>query len=216
MNSDRTDRSRPSGKFDDPIVSGSSTSHSLLERLKNDDTNAWGDVVSLYSPLVYCWCRRSRIADQDILDIVQEVFQAVAINIKKFRKDRAGDSFRGWLRTITRNKIIDFYRRQAQVDSAIGGTDAQIRISGIPEVLSDNDEHDEDTRAAEHALFHRALELIRSEFQPQTWQAFWRVVVDECTPNEVADELNMRPGAVRVAKSRVLQKLRQRLGDIDD
>lgn len=58
----------------------------------------------------------------------------------------------------------------------------------------------------------RQLDLIRSEFEPRTWQAFWRSAVDGQTAKEVADELSMCPGAVRVAKSGVLQRLREELG----
>jgi RNA polymerase sigma-70 factor (ECF subfamily) len=62
-------------------------------------------------------------------------------------------------------------------------------------------------------LFSRALELIRAEFQERTWRAFWRVVVEGQSPQVIAQELNMSPGAVRVAKSRVLHRLRLELGD---
>jgi RNA polymerase sigma-70 factor (ECF subfamily) len=63
-------------------------------------------------------------------------------------------------------------------------------------------------------LFHRALELIQREFEERTWQAFWRVVVAGQSPQEVAEALAMSPGAVRVAKCRVLHRLRQELGDL--
>jgi DNA-directed RNA polymerase specialized sigma24 family protein len=56
--------------------------------------------------------------------------------------------------------------------------------------------------------------LIRNEFEERTWQALWRTTVDGRSPAEVAGELNMTAGAVRVAKSRVLRRLRQELGDL--
>jgi RNA polymerase sigma-70 factor, ECF subfamily len=218
MSTDNTNDARRSAGPAVSISSGNSTSRSLLERLKSDQTHAWEELVSLYAPLVYCWCRKSPVVEQEIPDIVQNVFQSVSTSIHKFRKDRAGDTFRGWLRTITRNKIADFYRRQDRIPSASGGTDAHLRMMNVPEAAFENDDSNQDPeiRAAEHALFHRALELLRKDFEPKTWQAFWRVVVDERTPNEVADELGMRPGTVRVAKSRVLQRLRQKLGDVID
>ena len=67
---------------------------------------------------------------------------------------------------------------------------------------------------ADRQLFRRALALIQADFSERTWQAFWRVVVDGRSPADVGDELAMRPGAVRVAKSRVLHRLRQELGDL--
>src|SRR5438132_5611065 len=76
------------------------TSRSLLERVKADDPTAWERLVTLYAPLVFHWCRRWHLQDQDIADICQEVFQAVVAHIETFRKERQSDTFRGWLRTI--------------------------------------------------------------------------------------------------------------------
>jgi RNA polymerase sigma-70 factor (ECF subfamily) len=47
------------------------------------------------------------------------------------------------------------------------------------------------------------------------WDAFWQVVVEEKSVADVAHSLKMRPGTVRVAKCRVLQRLRQQLGDVE-
>jgi RNA polymerase sigma-70 factor, ECF subfamily len=63
-------------------------------------------------------------------------------------------------------------------------------------------------------LFHRALDMIRAEFEPRTWQAFWQTTIDDRAPKDVAADLGMSPGAVRVAKSRVLHRLREELGDL--
>ena len=62
-------------------------------------------------------------------------------------------------------------------------------------------------------LFLRGLDLIRDEFEERTWKAFWGTAVEGRTPQEVATRISMSPGAVRVAKSRVLQRLREELGD---
>jgi RNA polymerase sigma-70 factor (ECF subfamily) len=57
---------------------------------------------------------------------------------------------------------------------------------------------------------------LRSEFEEHTWRAFWRVAVDGQPAPEVAAELGMKPNAVRTAKSRVLRRLREELGDLVD
>ncbi len=189
-----------------------STSRSLLLRIKDDDAEAWDRLISLYTPLVYYWCQKQQLAEQDIPDIVQDVFRAVASNIGRFRKDRPGDTFRGWLRTITRSKVTDHFRKQQKQPNAVGGSVAQQRFAEVPD-FEDDDSVDE---PAVQSLFLRALELIKADFQDQTWQAFWGVVVDGKLAKDVAEELSMRPGTVRVAKSRVLQRLRQELGDVID
>lgn len=193
---------------DDP----SATSRSLLARLKGRDDRAWDEVVELYAPLVYFWCRRADVPDQDAADVVQDVFRAVVAGIEKFRRDRPSDTFRGWLRTITRNCATDYYRRRAHAPVAVGGTEAQRRAEQVVESPGGADDEE---RRAEHALFRRALEAIRPQFDPKTWQAFWRVVVDGLSAAEAGAEVGMRAGTVRVAKSRVLQRLRRHLGDVD-
>ncbi len=170
---------------------GTSTSRSLLARLHANDPLAWERLVALYAPLVWSWCRKMHLAAQDLADVMQEVFKAVAVHHQSFHKNQPGDTFRGWLRTITRNKVRDHFRRLQREPHAAGGTDAHDR-----------------------RLFERALGLIQNEFEERSWRAFWGVVVDGRSPQEVATELGMSPGAVRVAKCRVLHRLRQELGDV--
>jgi len=189
------------------------TFRGLLERVKVDDRAAWHRLVDLYAPLVYRWCRRYGLPEQDAADVFQDVFQSVATHIAGFRKEKESDTFRGWLRTITRNKVRDHFRKSGREPAGEGGSEAQIRLSALPATpLPDADDSGEEH--ADRGLFGRALALIRSEFEPRTWQAFWLTAVDGRTPNEVSAELGMSPGAVRVAKSRVLRRLREELGEL--
>ncbi|QDT98723.1 RNA polymerase sigma factor [Gimesia aquarii] len=195
-------------------VGSVSTSRSLLCRLKENDSKAWDSLVELYAPLVFYWCRRLNVPEQDIVDIFQDVFQSLAKNINQFHKDRPGDTFRGWMRTITRNKAYDHFRKTGRQPGAIGGTEAYKTLSQFPDVEWDDDQSD--GNEIHDSLFLHSLELIREDFAKQTWEAFWQVVVEGKTPREVGEDLSMRPGTVRVAKSRVLHRLRQELGDVLD
>ncbi len=192
------------------------TSLSLLYRLKANEAAAWDRLVLLYAPLVYHWCRRLDLPDQDAADVFQDVFQSLAAKIATFRKEQPGDTFRGWLRMITHNKVHDHFRRQGREPQAAGGTEASLRFSQLQSLdkTSDDEPGVENEEQAYQQLVRRALELIREDFTPRTWQAFWRVTVDGQRPVDIAAELKMHPGAVRVAKSRVLQRLRQELGEL--
>src|SRR5262245_40192175 len=193
------------------------TSRSLLMQLKGGQPAAWERLTSLYAPLVYQWCRAMRLAEQDMPDVFQQVFQSVASHIQAFRKDRPGDTFRHWLRAITRNKVRDHFRRNARQAQAAGGTDAQIYFSQVAAPADEEDAEERDAQEEEREvrqLLRGALEQIRGQVHPQTWQAFWKVVVEGKTPEEPGQALAMRPGAVRVAKSRVLARLRSELGDL--
>lgn len=189
----------------------SGTSSSLLDRVRADEAGAWDRLVALYAPLLYHWCRRWKLQEEDLADVFQEVFKTLVGHLAEFHKDRAGATFRGWLFTITRNKVLDHFRRRSH-DEAGGGTEAAMRLAQLPapDAAPDPEEAEEVRR-----LYHRGLELIRGEFEEKTWQAFWRTAVEGRAPRDVAVELSMTCGAVRVAKSRVLQRLREELGDAE-
>lgn len=188
----------------------SGTSLTLLERVRQHDQADWGRLVSLYSPLVCQWCLRYQLPAEEVEEIGQEVFLAVARTIHAFRHDRDGDTFRGWLWTITRNKILD---RTVPVGGwATGGSDAQRRLQGLPD--GDAEEADEQALAAERALlYRRAVELIESEFESTTRRAFW-LALSGRRPADVAAEVGISTGAVYVAKSRVLKRLREEFGEL--
>jgi RNA polymerase sigma-70 factor (ECF subfamily) len=198
---------------DDDARRRGSTSRSLLSGAKRDDSSAWERLVRLYSPLVASWCRQCGVAEQDLGDLLQEVFSAVAYHLNRFRKEEPGDTFRGWLSTIARNKVRDHFRRRAGAPVAAGGTEAALHMEQIPDPnafdklpeLLDDPFYNE--------LLLKALESVRCEFHERTWQAFWQVVVEGRTAVEAGANLGMNAGAVRVAKSRILRRLRSELGD---
>lgn len=193
---------------------GSSTSASLLRRLRDRQHDAWIRMTRIYGPLVYRWCRRSGVRADEIADVAQDVFQAVAAGIDGFRRQRPGDSFRGWLYGITKNKVNDHFRRLARRPDAAGGTDALLHMGQVPFELDAAEEsatsHDDAT-----VMLHRALDLIRSEFEERNWQAFWRASVEQQSSTDIASDLGMTPNAVRQAKYRVLRRLRRELEELE-
>lgn len=201
-----------------------STSRSLLSEARLADAAAWERLVTLYAPLVASWCRRWGVSPQDIADVLQDTFSSVAAHLVRFRKDRPGDTFRGWLMVIARNKTLDYFHRRSRELEGAGGTEASRRLKEIQDPAA-NDTVDPDLSiseigSADDPVFNdvllRALESIRGEFHERTWQAFWKVVVEGRTASDVAADLDMKPGTVRVAKSRVLLRLRRELGDIGE
>ncbi len=195
----------------DGDASSAATSRGLLERAVEQNPAAWERMVVLYAPLVLYWCRQLGLREDDAADVFQEVFQSVAAHISGFRRDQPGSTFRGWLRTITRNKVRDTFRRRHREPTGVGGSEAQALLSQLPEVVAPDEESSGDPAVS--ALLQRGLDLIRAEFEPRTWQAFWLTAVEGRAPKDVAVELKMSGGAVRVAKSRVLHRLRTELGD---
>jgi len=193
------------------VSANPSTSLTLLQRLRASEQDAWDRLLHLYTPLVRSWCSHQGVRGADSDDLVQEVFQAVLTGLPQFQRDRPGDTFRGWLRGITRHKLLDFFRRQSSQPRAQGGTAASQQLQQVPqpEICLP-----EETPQEVAGLYQRAIEFVRGEFEEKTWRAFWRTAVDGQSPAETAAELSMSAAAVRMAKSRVLHRLRQEIGDV--
>ena len=113
------------------MTSFNETSLTLLEQVRANHAEAWDRLVDLYAPLVRYWGRRSQLGDEDVAEVFQETFRAVATHIQSFRRDRKDDSFRGWLRTITTNKIRDHFRRLDGQAIAEGGSVGQMKLAAI-------------------------------------------------------------------------------------
>lgn len=179
------------------------TSLTLLERLQSPgDEDAWARFARLYTPLLYYWCRRAGLRQQDAADLVQEVFVLLVRKLPEFRYDRER-SFRNWLRTVTLNKWRESQRRQIVQPRSAG--------ANLDDVAATPDEWRLDETEYRRQLVANALPLIEHEFSPREWQAFHRHVVDGVAAAEVATELEVRVGTVYAAKSHVLSRLRQEL-----
>ena len=191
------------------MAAGLPTSLTLLARARDREPEAWRKLVFLYEPLVLTWARFWGLAGADSDDLAQEVFAAVATGLASFRHDEPGSSFRGWLKGVARHKLVDLRRKAGRSPKGQGGTDAQIALAGVAEP-----DLPEDTSADLSALYRRVLELVRGEFEPKSWQAFWRVAIDGQSTGVVAAELGMSTAAIRMVKSRVLRRLREEVGDV--
>lgn len=204
----------PSHSRGQQIAAAQVTSLSLLARLRAGDEQGWGRLVRLYGPLVYNWCRRAGLSQDDAEDAVQDVFAAVSQHLEKFRRDRPGDSFRKWLKTIAFNRAREFHRRQSIRPRAQGGTHAQMQFAALAEPTLDyvppDDSTDEDESERQH-LLRQATELVRTDFEPATWSAFWETAVRGRAAPDVAADLGITANAVRIAKSRVRARLREEL-----
>jgi len=158
--------------------SGSSTHSTLIRRVQSFDQDAWRQLTELYGPLVFHWCRRMGLGGEDAADVFQDVFFTVTKTIGRFDPLRKNGTFRGWLWTITRNKVLDHWRRQQGRTLAAGGTEAQVRSADFSDPFTDDSVIETD-RSETTNLFHRALRMIEAEFEPHTWKAFWQATVEQ-------------------------------------
>ena len=189
------------------------TRASLLLRLRDPgDHDAWVEFVSLYEPVIYRVLRRTGLQDADALEVLQELFLAVNRNIARWEHGAERGSFRGWLRRVTRNLVVSWVRRQKR-QVTTSSLDLDALLESQPTVVSP--ETDEFDRELRRALIHQASEQVRGEVRPQTWQAFWEVAVSGVSVAEAARKLAMTAGAVRVAKCRIIARLREVVAEME-
>lgn len=184
----------------------SATSPSLLARVKLHDPHAWERMSAIYVPLVYQWTRRCRLPEEDAADVVQEVFGVLLRRVQEFSGQ---GRFRGWLWTITRNKIRDHIRRRQKQAIAAGGSTANQHLQQLSDDAPEPWSTGEEQSAAEQGVTARTVESVRAEFESKTWQAFWMFVVETRTVAEISVALGITKHAVHQSKYRVLRRLRE-------
>lgn len=200
------------------------TTPSLIDDLSQQDPERWRTFVLLYGPMMRVWMSKAGVKDEsDKDDIEQEVLRSVVGSIHSFQFGSDKGSFRGWLRTILRRRVADWMRAKklAQDEHGrwVGGmifSEEAIEAQALKEEQdrlraedSEMDDQEEDKR-----LKLRALELIRNEFEDRTYQMFWSATADGRSTAEIAADFQVSQAAVRMAKSRVLTRLKQLLPDL--
>jgi len=138
--------------------------------------------------------------------VMQELFLAVGRAVDRWDPDKERGSFRGWLRRTARNLVVNWLRQRGRRQVAVGGTELQAMLDQLPDDAGpESAEFDLELR---RALFRQAANEVRREVKPANWEAFWETAVVGLSPGAAAMKLGMEAGAVRVAKCRVLVRLR--------
>src|SRR5438477_9635034 len=189
-----------------PVDDSPLTRASLLVQLRSGSNHvAWQEFVRLYGPVIYGFARKRGLQDADAADLMQDVMRSVSTAIGRLDYDRNQGTFRGWLFTITRNKIFNFLSARRLRPQGSGDTTTNRLLETRPDESDGNDAWELEYQRRLAAL---AMERVKGEFQETTWRAFWLTAVEGVAAAEVAKQIGLSPGAIYVAKSRVLARLK--------
>lgn len=184
-----------------PLGENEATSSTLLNSLRSspDDSVTWRRFLSRYQPLIAKWCRAWQLQDSDAADVTQEVLVRLARAMKEFEYD-SKNSFRAWLKTVTRNAWIDWAKQTAKPGKGYGDT-AVVRLLNTVEARDDLSKRLEAEYDIE--LMDMAILRVRMSVPPRTWNAFELSALEGLQGKEVAAQLKMQVAHVYVARSEV-------------
>ena len=184
------------------------TSLSLLDRIREtSDPQSWDRLVTLYAPLLKRWVLSYEVQASDADDIVQDVLAIMVRDLPKFQHSERTGAFRGWLRAILVTRVKDFWRSRRYRPMATGTSSIDEKLNQLKDEASEasqvwNCEHD-------RYVLKQLMRLVQSQFEPKTWQAFYRQALKGHKPETVAKDLEMSMSGVYTAKYRVLNALRR-------
>ena len=161
----------------------------LVARCLEGDEAAWEDLVRVHTRRVYAICYRFTGTDQEAQDLTQEVFLRVFRSLKSFRSGEG--SFTVWLARLSRNLLIDHYRR-TKLDRATDSIEEQLPMLEEKTAMI--------ARADGMLAGREASDLLQGALQKLSPELRETVILrdlEELEYREIADVLNIPEGTVK-------------------
>jgi RNA polymerase sigma-70 factor (ECF subfamily) len=179
----------------------------LVERCLSGEDAAWEDMVKTHTRRVYALCYRFTGKDSEAQDLTQEVFLRIFRTLKTFRAGQG--SFVVWLTRVTRNLLIDHYRR-TRLERATDSIEDQLPVLEERKAAS--------ARTDGMVAGREASEILQAalgKLSPELRETVILRDVEELEYREIADVLHVPEGTVksrlnrgRAELARILRKQR--------
>jgi RNA polymerase sigma-70 factor (ECF subfamily) len=190
----------------------------LLDAANPDNRKAREAFMECYGGVIREWCRRNKLQKADEEDVVQTVVPRLLKKLQTFKYDPS-KRFRGYVHQCVVFAINDIYRKRKRHPGVYGSGDTgvvgQLHEIPDPDTPAVEELTQELSRQAERdRRVQEACDRVRRRCAPKTWQAFWLTTVEELPAVEVAEQLGMTHGAVRVAKHKMITALKNEMRDM--
>jgi RNA polymerase sigma-70 factor (ECF subfamily) len=191
------------------------TRYSLLSRLQNwEDHESWKDFFNTYWRLIYLVALKSGLTETEAQEVVQETVISVAKGIHKFERNQSKGSFKGWLRNLTRWRIVDQLEKRTpsgRNNQALTAADVEpVDLEEVPdpgrtgiEVMWENEWRTN--------LFEAAVERVKQQVKEEHYQIFDLYVVRGWPVLKVARTMNVSAGRVYLIKHRIASLIRKEI-----
>jgi len=184
------------------------TRSSMIFDLKEFSPERWNNFVLVYTPLLKFWISRKNVPSAAEDDVLQDSLHAIWESIGNFERDAAKGKFRGWLRTLVQRRVADYFRSLPKDQ----GVPQEVLNAVVTPDQKDADEIEGEQQALDEVKA-RAMELVRQSTAEKTWQMFWLTTVEQVPTADIAKQFDVTTANVRVAKQRVLKRLRELMVD---
>lgn len=177
---------------------------SLLRRVRDlANGEAWSEFVAIYAPLLKRYARMRGLGEADAEDVAQQCLTQIVRKIPGFEYDPRRGRFRGWLRKTVERRIIDLLRRGRVQLADEGDLERPQQREPSPEEAWE--------QAWLETHLKQCLRQIQAEVAPHTYEAFYRTAMEDQPMQEVAAALGLTLNQVYVARSRITQRLHDRM-----
>ena len=173
----------------------------VVKKCIDGDSLAWAELVKAQHRRIYALCYRFTGSTHDAEDLTQEVFLKLYGNLSSF--DLARGSFQTWITTLTRNLLVDHFRRSRQqraTDSIDAGWEAKDEHPQISDRLADPHPGPHD-RAASREI-ERMVQQALTKISPELREAVILRDLQDLDYKEIAQVLRIPEGTVKSRISR--------------
>lgn len=193
----------------DELFSVYKTRGSLLARLKDDRNEpAWKEFCDIYGRLIFGYSLHFNITHAEAEDIVQEVCIKVFRQISRFDYAPEKGRFRGWLKTMTRNTVVDYLRRKQCRKNVSSTYQDYVEHEIAAEQITD----DERWRMEwEKTLYETALKRVRERVGEESFSVFKLYVLGDEDIQEVVRQSGLNANAVYAVKHRIMRYIREEI-----
>ena len=172
----------------------------VVRRCLSGESTAWTELVRAHHRRVYGLCYRFTGSGTDAEDLTQEVFLKIYSNLTSF--DTTRGSFQVWIATLTRNLLVDHFRRTKNLrvtGSLDEGWDETGELRPIDRLETKGPtQHDQATRRELEKMVQRALALV----SPELREAVILRDLQDMDYKEIAQVLSIPEGTVKSRISR--------------
>jgi RNA polymerase sigma-70 factor (ECF subfamily) len=172
----------------------------LVKRCLEGDAPAWAELVAAQQRRVYALCYRFTASSHDAEDLTQEVFIKLYANLRSF--DAAKGSFHTWITTLTRNLLVDHFRRSRQqrvTDSLDAGWDQGADAPHAQPLV------DPRTTPLQHVVSRQLASMVQNALarvSPELREAVILRDLQDMDYKEIAEVLSIPQGTVKSRISR--------------